>query len=597
MKKLDMTKWQNPTRCQGLLFFAQALEEALCYETIDSYRAPSLSTHLCCHELRYLCSEYSQNHTHESSLNYCIEELKYKVESDAVLTGQQKKEIKIYIGRLTSQIKNKERVHVIACNIEQEICKTYWKELNKRIKEYVGKPAEKETIRKLALAFCSELDENNISGKYAYHMTKKFFFSPKVAPKKITDHKQISDFLKLFSMAPKDFTIVFKCSAELEIAPDIAKTFKISKQNGGSIKTTNRLKLNLLNQEDKRLTSYIVINEVRAKEPHTAISYARSVLSMLFGISSFHNHTELTRCSFRCLVIDENDKCICINSEQNAMKMGAMLKHTEREELLLNSNKLLLSGQYSSDLLMKFLRSFDLHQAAAVSLNEENQLLDIWSAIEGFLPQPLHGEHRIEIYLQYILPLLTVTYPFKIFESAYDDICAVSNTGKATLDAITDSENYNKAMFFLTTAEHKASRDAFISNLDNPLLAYRCASISNSYSTTGDIYKTYKKHCERLDWHIRRIYLVRNQIVHRARVLSFIKSLIEHLHSYFDTIIVSLIRLSLSNPKLSITQNLEKIIMLHSAHMNSLECKNTNITVSNASGFIFGHGNPFIVSH
>lgn len=594
MRKPKLSKWRNIASCEGLLYFAQCLEEALCPETIDSYRAPSLNTHLNAHELRYLAEEYAQNHIPDSAMQYCIDELFYNITTDAVLTKEQKHSALTYVNRFRQQVKNKERAFVVAQNITQEIFSNYWSDLIKAIKKYVKKPKCKSEIRNLALSFASELNENDITHKYAYHKTIKYFFSSKTQPNIIDSADKIDGFLELFNLKDKPFTVIFKCDKNFEINNEHNKVFRFFKSDAASLPIPNPKAITELKRGAKGLASYIVANEVYEKEPHMAIKTTKAYLDTFRDISSFHNHSEKSQYSKCAITIDEADKCICINSEQNAMKSGSMLRYAECKTLLANSYKLILSSKHERDLRIKVLRSFDLHQAAASSSNAENQILDLWSAIEGFLPQPVQGEHRIEIFLQNVIPILTVSYPFKVFKSIGETIISNTNTGESCLDSTNGNSLEHKAAIFLCSEEFKDDRIAFYKNNKNDfLLINRCDSIRKHYENSQEIAKTYERHVKRLDWHLRRIYLVRNQIVHRARTLPYINSLIEHLHSYFDTTILTIVQMALRNPKRDMMQHFEHVIMYTDAHLSYLKKENSETKSSNAIKLIFGDENPF----
>ena len=51
MKKRDLAHWHKGKYFEGLLMFAQTLEESLFYYSFESYKMPALNSHFLCYDM------------------------------------------------------------------------------------------------------------------------------------------------------------------------------------------------------------------------------------------------------------------------------------------------------------------------------------------------------------------------------------------------------------------------------------------------------------------------------------------------------------------------------------------------------------------
>ena len=66
----------------------------------------------------------------------------------------------------------------------------------------------------------------------------------------------------------------------------------------------------------------------------------------------------------------------------------------------------------------------------------------------------------------------------------------------------------------------------------HPFLRYRINSFEESFASVGATRRTLDAHRKKLDWQIRRIYRVRNEIVHADNTQADVDSLVAHAHEY-----------------------------------------------------------------
>ncbi len=100
----------------------------------------------------------------------------------------------------------------------------------------------------------------------------------------------------------------------------------------------------------------------------------------------------------------------------------------------------------SSRLIVK---SLDFHRAALEAETLENQLLDLWAALEGFLPSPSEDEARIVHFKNTLIPSLTLTYPEKVINYVADSIFHGGGKCREIVDSVKDRRRFFQESFCL----------------------------------------------------------------------------------------------------------------------------------------------------
>ena len=82
MKAPNLKKWPLSPQIEGLLFFAQLVDELLFDYTIDTYKIPALNTRLLAHELYSSLIEHEDNTLRYGALEPIVKELKNRLKKD-----------------------------------------------------------------------------------------------------------------------------------------------------------------------------------------------------------------------------------------------------------------------------------------------------------------------------------------------------------------------------------------------------------------------------------------------------------------------------------------------------------------------------------
>ena len=311
----------------------------------------------------------------------------------------------------------------------------------------------------------------------------------------------------------------------------------------------------------------------------------------------FINHDINLKINDSCLVINKsNDFSDVIKNSPNPLTR-IFAPNKENYEYSLNKVIEILAGHhFSPSLRNSFQKLINYHQAALSANSSENQLLNLWAALEGFLPSNSRKISRIKFIIDILLPVLTVTYPIKIFNYIADSVINNNSDLVEYINSKVLSGSFiERLVIILACEEYETERIDLCNFLEsNPLLRNRLFWCFQNFSSSKSVKKLIHNHREKVHWHINRIYSTRNQIIHNAESLPYLEILIENLHSYIDTLVFHIIQIGI-NAKHPI--NINSIIELNLAQENrylkNLSTINETCNKENFKSIIFGPRPPY----
>jgi len=596
-----LQKWQNTDDTEGLLFFAQALTEMLEDNSLDSYKAPALNLHLAFWELATMLKLFVEGRVRKGALSFSLEECNHRISKDIIFADHKKRLFSKYLSQITEAIENKNEDNInknillsIASAATADLTDSYWESLKNKLLSACSDGYQKKTILHLTLEFATELGNLGFSKQYILAKTRKFFFSTNAAPETITNNDQISDFIDIFEVESQNWEVCFIGNATGKSALTHMKRFGIKK----IIKRPKRFARNpkftkFLKSKTKGSIVYS-INDRPAKDPHKARARAEAQLNFYTDVCRFHKHDAVFEFKDTAFVYSLKTKeAYNIPRPPKPMECGATFRNAENEEAIENTLEILSGSHFSINSIRDFHKVLDFHHAAMTSTDHENQLLDLWAALEGFLPAPDRNSDRIEWYLHYTLPPLSMRYNEKMFQSISANLsCEQENIVQLVEEVGEADDFFLKTIHLVTSADQQVRRTELLGQLGhNPLLRNRIDRLSKDYRKTDRIRKAIKSHKEKLAWHIQRIYTLRNQIAHNASSLPYIRNLVENLHDYLDTIILAVSSIGRdSKVTIDVHTALEKIATIESDYIDSLT-GSTRLDSSNCLKLVLGENN------
>lgn len=596
MRNPDLTKWTFNSSLEGMLVFAQSLEELLFHHTLDSFKAPALNLFTNASELRYLSRQLKNGKIKPGAIDHVIDELEYRINNDPVLRDEKLGLFKTYLKRIKNSNKNPEEILSLVESITNELQGFYWEFLKKEIIISLSNPHEKGKIIQLASNFITEAELYGFSRGYIYFVTNKFFFDTKSEPTKITTTDQITTFFEHFIMKEKKWEVVFRGSQEFNSLLNYQDEFKfeICTNCPDIIKTSDKFRYKAYLGDSKKYPLYIVFKEIEEFEPISASKTATHRLELIADLNSFITHEEYLSWNPSVLVSNSEDVTL-INPEPNPLKQGTERIKLEDDESSKEIIEILNGVHFNDFSTYSFIKAFDYHRAALEAKMPENKLIDLWACLEGFLPTPPNDTDRIIHYLNSFLPSLILTYSQKLFKYLVDSI------KHSTSDIISYVESngvgddiFEKVITITLATDLESKRNELYSKLDmNPLLRYRLFFLHQKFHSSSKIYDSLQLHRKKIAWHIQRIYTTRNHIMHSAETLPYINTLVENLHIYLDLLLRSVAKVAAkSNVPMTINSALKILASHEEQYYNQLKKEEINISSTNYKDILFGKINP-----
>ena len=171
-----------------------------------------------------------------------------------------------------------------------------------------------------------------------------------------------------------------------------------------------------------------------------------------------------------------------------------------------------------------------------------------------------------------MVPILLHNYAKNVFKQIYcylkDNL--EENDFRALLQTIAIGENeIEKIAFMIALPSCKVEREYAYNILsDFPLLRNRIFVLRTEiFEKKSKFIKKLNNYKQRLEWHIQRIYRVRNSIIHSGESSERIRDLVEHLHAYIDEIIFEIIERMIQEDSLV---SIENVLVYNKVYIDNL---------------------------
>lgn len=556
------SQWSNSEGLSSMLFFAQRLYEMLFDYTLDSFKAPALNTPLLCEELLVTINHVENENIDRNNISAILDELKWSFSKDSVAKKILNKREDQYLEELDlSNLKEFrlkiELLHNKLSPIKYiESCKYYLSQLIKN-------NGSKKEIDSISRQFLSSLIDIGYHQTHLYFLTKNFFFGSE----SITDSSQIDDFFNLLSIEPNEYTITLFGSPLFEVAKESCEGFDIYISSEINLSDYWGKSLEFLEtKRDKQV--YITVKGIEALDAYSAKQIAEYRIDKVANLLAFYHHKRKMSWSDKSVVsYDLKGK---ITSHLVSKSTPPILKGNDNKSDLANEKlKLILSKLtvLKGNSFAKFNTVIDLHGIALTNKDIENQLLNLWIAIETLIPSEVN-KTKISSILNSLNPFLEFNYISKIISSIRKSLIRwdkeVFEKEMCKIDS-EDPLNIDTFIRFLCCKEYDSNRQEMFRLLDKEeMLRFRIFTYANHFSKVKSIHKLILSHKQKAFWHVRRIYRARNLIVHSGKNPGSIEVLVENLHNYLDLFLNQVIEFVINDVQVtSIEQAIKEVQLLN----------------------------------
>ncbi|EON90516.1 HEPN domain-containing protein [Plesiomonas shigelloides] len=570
MKYRNTEKWDDLENSKNLLFFAQLFDELFFDFSLDTYKPSSMNTSLLCEEALEVIEEIKKGNIKAPNLQHVIDELCENLSRDKVAHALLSIKLKQINATLRDPKKTAEDKKIVVELILRQINLKRYKNKNEELLIQVIKgDVDFSSIRSLARSYATTLLNLGFSSEYIAKKTKKFFHYGK---NRIHGNSAIEDFIKNFCDKPKKYQIVFRSTKDVELYKDSLKAF--------NIKLVNDLHdLDIDNNKHKFSKSenevYICVSEIKARDNFSAKNIAEDTLEMLSTIFGLFHHKKQLSWTTDCLIWNETDNEV----NRSRIRTNAMHKCSDQKpsRAAIQANRFLSEFGLEKNSFRVFTRAAELHSLALKSDSNENQMLNLWIALESIIPASNDSNiSNIEHIVQSTMPFLNLGYYQRLVARLTSDLFNWNrNQTKKVLKDIKGDNQVIKVAKLLSLDDYSDKRQELKDSFkDFHLLHDRFEYLEFVYADPQNMLKGLKNHTIRVGWQIRRIYRARNMIVHSGMTPSYIELLIENVHDYLDHIIVKIIALVNDSQKvLSIEQAFKLTDMTYKALEDTLSDK------------------------
>lgn len=516
--------WGGEFENDGVLYFAQRLEEMLFDYSIDLYRMPLLNTHGLIDEYCEIAKKVDLKEVKEYQRERVFDEFLESFRNDIVLKecwGYCNIEKVIKSFGSCSQQEKYNTISYLGATFSNG---RYYEWCRKTILKYTDLPKQKKKLEASLRCFLPELISLGYDDHYIYSELKKCFFQS-VNVNKDT----VKSFLDIFDFKTHRYSVYFSVSA-------IASKFEEI--------LTYRLNLNFKDDGNfkyfKKDNNKIIVyfNNIKAPCPNTAAKIAYNRLDLFFSFYKFVGNKRRFSVQEKAMTI-ENDEMIpvFVDAQKTSYKI---IENIDFEEIGKTSDRLLtglLTNAQSEYILLS--KAIELHNTALAIPDLKSGFLNLWASLE-VLCQDTNTESKLDSVLKIVVPILKRDYLISIVDNISQ--CLRDNLSeqiyKQTIDKIDEVGCENKKIFyFLLLPKYEELRKEIITELKYyPLLRSRI-SMFEDMKNTKKIKEFVDSYVQRITWHLYRMYRTRNAIIHSGEVPNNLKYLGEHLHSYVDSIL------------------------------------------------------------
>lgn len=541
MKYIEPSNWKLENGLDGLLYFAQVLNESLFDYSIETYKPNALNGHSITHEALQICKKIKSKHLPEGNLGPIQDELVFLFSKDYAIKDILGDKHDSYSQKLKASKNFEDFSHSVFSAHTYLSGKKYLKKVKELLVEKVKEGKEKKRIYFLTRVLISELMNYGYSKSFLYKVTKDYFFNTK---KQIESNDQVAEFLELFSFEPDKFSVFFQVSSNFWEFRNTLKNvdFKLTKDLRDKDKNVI---LKTFNDKKPNEFIYVIAHDIEALEHNSALENARARLNFFINLFHvFHHRTSLLIHDSSAIYRESDHYTLIVQNENNPL-----LKHRDvpAKEADNKVDKMLrnLSFPRTNNSLERLIKALELHKLALKTNETENQLLDLWAALETLIQkQTESNKYRIEQISSALIPFLSIGYIKNIVIELFKDLSNWNSTKFYAILEKVDTDSGKRLVSFLkilTMPDFDALKTEILSQLTKyPLIKNRIYLYNKWFSDTNEMKKMIDRHSQKVSWQIRRIYRARNMVIHHGGKPNHLETLIENLNGYIHHFVFGL---------------------------------------------------------
>ena len=504
----------------GIVFFAQRLEEMLASNSIDLYKMPLLNTHSLAAEYCDVVERIAAGSLKEHYRTAVYDEFIFSFKNDIVLRENWGKDNIERVTKTFGSSTQKSKDNIIAyINATLDNGK-YFNWAKETILKYTSSPKEKKKIEAALRCFLPELIMWGYDPEFISSKLKAYFFRGAVINK-----DTVKNFLDVFDLKTHRYKVYFSVSS-------VVKHFRtiLEKRLGVHFEDDG----NFHSFKSDRNKIIVYFDGIKARCPNSAAKRANSYLDMFFSFYKYVGNKKSLSMQNKAMVIEGDTKPVFVGAKRQSFSIVEEADYSEigeQSDSLITG--LLNNAEEEYSMLSK---AIELHNTALAVTDLKSGFLNLWSSLE-VLAQEQDSSNKLGPVLDLVVPILKkdylVTQIHELNKALRDNLS--SGDYQYIYDKIAIEGCEKKKTFYLIYLDRYSElRNELFEKLNSvPLLRSRICQLSSATSTKK-LNATVSGYAQRIKWHMYRMYRTRNAIVHSGDVPNNLKYLGEHLHSYLD---------------------------------------------------------------
>ena len=595
MKKIYVSSANDCAELEGLIFFTQVLDELLFHHTIDSFKAPALNSISRILELKALAQQAILLNKGTRSLTPVLDELEWSIKNDPVITGDATTIAYDLVKKIRGSEKPTKEVLYLVDTLFLHF-NNYWSDLTAAIKNTISDGRQKEKLQGLATTLSCQIELWGFSRQFAYFSAQNMLIKKLHAVEKLDPQKTISEFMDLFDSEDKNWKVIYRGGKEFLQYSPLAENYGMIIKDTYLADTAYPARVRGFLGQSSDYPSFIIFDDISSKDCYSARNSSETLIELFRSAYQFHLHDHQLIVNGICVAINEDTgECFLLKPIPNPMTCAVERLKPELDAELQNTTELLAGKHLTQNSTRMFHNALEYHKAALATEIPENQLLDLWAALEGFLPQPDGNGTRFSHYSGLLIPTLTLTYPEKIFRYISNSLYHGGNDVRKFVESSQlEGDFFSKSVCLITAEDQLEQRKKLLELIHiHPLLRFRIDRSYRAFQSKKCVLETLLAHKQKISWHLHRIYTTRNHIIHSAESLPYLRTLVENLHAYMDTLIPSITKLAVASPRKIDIEAAVKLLSMHEEFfLSTLRKKEEKCTTENYRSIIFGAQNP-----
>ncbi|RCK21175.1 hypothetical protein [Thalassospira lucentensis] len=540
MKHQEIQKWKSDELKKEITFFYQRLDELLFDYTLDSYKPRMMNPPFLAQELINAIDDTENGTINEKNIDHIIDETRLFVENDEIA----RELLPIRFDRIFPENeKNKkiENIKVKSQIFHKSVRNDLYKEKCCDLIISSITDGDLTKIDRYTSLFVTSVIGSGYSKQHVYNATSDFFNT-----ENIDGISSIKRYLSLFNGKRYRYTCFINVNNiadhipsqlslfDAEIIDDLPDVLKNDETAKKILKITRKDKI-------IKMTDINAFDIFKAKEISEGILRA---ISDLYSV--FHHKNKIRWNQEKAVIIDEDENVYIANKETNVIFRGRdMLPSRAAKEFdrLLSSFSLI--GRKSA--IKTFRGIVSLHGISLLTDNPQNQLLNLWIALETVCPGN-DQKAKIASISEGVGSILFIKYLKKLVSNHAKDINRYKSSILKKYAKNDGLDIVHSCFNTLALSKHDARRAELQTSISGyPLLEFRTQQLRNILSSKKNALRAIESHIRRVEWQIRRTYRTRNIIVHSGQRITNIDQLVENTHAYIDNILETTMELSCGN--------------------------------------------------